>query len=230
MRKWSTHFILIFTGIAAALSPATTISASSPISDEDELLGASRLAFVRAVATPAAAIPASVLMRATAIAAVPAAVKDGRRYYGQGVVSARGARVDYWTPPAVIAFEGAIPLELKSPAVDFIVIAQTRRGLDYLIQGRIPDLAPYSMVAGALGHNAPVRIDADLLAYIQFDHYFAGVTIDDWVIDDMTASNAALYGRPYSTDDFVRGAGFFHVPSSARMWREALADYFREMS
>ena len=86
------------------------------------------------------------------------------------------------------------------------------------------------MAAGALGHNALARMDADLLAYIQFDNYFAGVTIDDWVVDDMTASNAALYGRPYSTDDIVRGAGFFHLPSSARKWREALAGYFRQMS
>jgi lipid-binding SYLF domain-containing protein len=230
MRKWSTLPLLIFASLFSALSPATTTSAPSPTSDEDELLRTATLVFTRAVATPAAAVPVSVLMRATAIAAVPSAVKDGRRYYGQGVVSARGARVDYWTPPAVIAFEGDIPLDLESRAVDFVVIAQTRRGLDGLIQGRVPGIGPYSMAAGALGRNALVRTDADLLAYIQFDTYFAGVTIDEWVVDDMTASNAALYGRPYSTDDIVRGAGFFHVPSSARMWRDALAGYFREMS
>ena len=46
----------------------------------------------------------------------------------------------------------------------------------------------------------------------------------------MRDSNAVLYGRPYSTDDIVRGAGFFHVPASARRWRETLARYFRKMS
>jgi len=230
MRKWSALPLLIFASIFAGLSPAATTSALSPILDEDELLRTATLVFTHAVAMPAAAIPASVLMRATAIAAVPSAVKDGRRYYGLGVVSARDARVDYWTPPAVIAFEGDIPLDLESRAVDFIVIAQTRRGLDYLIQGRIPGVGPNSMAAGALGHDALMRMDADLLAYVQFDNYFAGVKIDDWVVDDMTASNAVLYGRPYSTDDIVRGAGFFHLPSSARKWREALAGYFRQMS
>jgi hypothetical protein len=34
----------------------------------------------------------------------------------------------------------------------------------------------------------------------------------------------------YSTADIVRGAGFFHVPFSARAWRDAIAEYFREMS
>lgn len=230
MRKWPALPLLLFAGIFVGLSPAATTSAISPISDEGELVRTATLVFARAVAMPAAAIPAAVLMRATAIAAIPSAVKDGTRYYGRGVISARGARGDSWTPPAVIAFEGHIPLDLESRAVDFLLIAQTRRGLDHLTRGRLVSTASYSMVPGALGHSAPVRIDADLLAYIQFDHHFAGVTIEDWIVDDMTASNAALYGRPFSTDDIVRGAGFFHVPSSARMWRNALANYFREMS
>ncbi len=119
MHKWPALPLLIFASIFAGLSPAATTSALSPISDEDELLRTATLVFTRAVAMPAAAIPAAVLMRATAIAAVPSAVKDGRRYYGQGVVSARGARVDYWTPPAVIAFEGDIPLESREPGCRF---------------------------------------------------------------------------------------------------------------
>ena len=230
MLRGSTLLVLMVAGIFAGLSPAATTSALSPIPEEDDLLRSATNVFSRAVAAPAAAIPAAILMRATAIAAVPSAVRDGTRYYGRGVVSARGARPDQWTPPAVIAFEGDIPLDLEATAVDFLVIAQTRRGLAYLTLGRLPGTAPYSMVPGAVGHNAPIRIYADLLAFVRFDKYFAGVTIDNWTVDDMRASNAVLYGRPYSTDDIVRGAGFFHMPSSARMWREALASYFRDMS
>lgn len=230
MRKWPALPLLLFAGLFVGLTPAATTSAISPSSDEHELLRTSTLVFTRAVAMPAAAIPASVLMRAIAIAAIPSAVKDGTCYYGTGVISARGVRTDVWTPPAVIAFEGHIPLDLESRAVDFILTAQTRRGLSYLTQGRFVSAAPYAMVPGALGHSAAVRIDADILAYIRFDNHFAGVAIEDWIVDDMTASNAVLYGRPFSTDDIIRGAGFFHVPSSARMWRSALADYFRQMS
>lgn len=230
MTRSSTLLFLILAGTFAGPPPAATTSAVSPSSEEDAVLRSATHVFTHAVATPAAAVPAAVLMRATAIAAIPSAVRDGTLYYGRGVVSARGGRLDYWTPPAVIAFEGSIPLDLETTTVDFLVIAQTRRGLGYLTLGRIAGAAHCSMVPGALGHNTPVRIDADLLAYIRFDNYFAGVTIDNWIVDDMTASNAVLYGRPYSTDDIVRGAGFFHVPSAARMWRDALSDYFREMS
>jgi lipid-binding SYLF domain-containing protein len=230
MRPRTIHLILGIISIFAGLSLAATTSATSPTSDEDELLRNATLVFEHAVETPAAAIPAAVLMRATAIAVVPAAVKDGTRFYGNGVVSARGARADYWTPPAVIAFEGAIPLDLETGAADFILVAQTQRGLDYFLDGRIRNTATHSIVAGPLGHSTPVRINADLFAYMKFENYLAGVTIDDWVLQEMKASNAVLYGRPYSTDDIVRGAGFFHAPRSARMWRDAIGAYFREMS
>ena len=230
MRRALVALILISISALAGLSLAPTASATSPTSDEDELLRNATLAFARAVNTPVAAIPAAVLMRASALAVIPAAVKDGFRYYGKGVVSARGARPDYWTPPAIIAFEGAIPLDLETDAVDFVLIAQSRRGLDWLIDPRSSSATAHAMAAGALVHSTPTRINADLLAYMQFENYFAGVTVDDWILQEMKASNAALYGRPYSTDDIIRGAGFFHVPASAQQWRHVIAGYFRHMS
>jgi len=200
------------------------------MADEDEMLRNAARVFAHAVDTPAAAIPAAVLMRASGIAVIPAATADGNYYRGTGVVSARGARPEDWTPPAVITFEGAIPLNLETAAIDLILVAQTRRGLDYLVQDRFTSAAAHSIVAGPLGHGTPLRSDADLFAYMHFATYFAGVTVDDWVVEEMKASNAILYGRPYSTDDIMRGAGFFHLPPAARLWREALADYFRRMS
>lgn len=206
------------------------IVATSTIVAEDELLQSAAVVFADAVDTPAAAISAAVLMKASAIAVIPDAVRDGSRYYGKGVMSARGARPEYWSPAAIIAFEGAIPLALDNGKADFVVIAQTRRGLDHLLNGRLGSALSRPIAPGAIGHSSPARIDADLVGYIHFDKYFAGVTIDDWAVDDLPASNEALYGRPYSADDIVRGAGFFRLPPGARVWRDVIASYFREMS
>lgn len=230
MRRRLSVLSLAGLSAGAGLSLAATTSATSPTSSEVELVNTATLVFARAVETPAAAIPAAVMMRASAIAVIPTVIKDGTRHYGKGVMSARGARPDVWTPPAFIAFEGALPFELNVQPIDFIVIAQSRRGLDYLIHDGSPKATMGPISAGGIGHSAPVRIRADLLGYMQFDDYFAGVTIEDWSVRAVTESNAALYGRPYSTDDLVRGAGFFHLPSAARMWRDAIAGYFREMS
>ena len=216
--------------ILVGLSLAATPSANSPTSREDELLRNATLVFEHVVETPAAAIPTAVLMRAAAIAVIPAATQDGIRFHGDGVVSARGGRADDWTPPAVIAFEGAIPLHLETGNADFILVAETQRGLDYFLQGRVRNASTLSIVAGPLGHDTPVRINADLVAYLKIGNHLAGVTIADCVIQEIRESNAVLYGRPYSTDDIFRGAGFFHIKGPIRMWREALAAYFREMS
>ena len=229
MRPGNTNLILAIS-ILAGLAVAAKPSANTSESDEDELLRHATAVFERAVETRPAAISAAVLMRSVAIAIVPTAVKGGARYCGKEFVSARAEGMDYWTPPAVIAFQGTIPLDLETEVADFVVIAQTRRGLEYLIQERFASAPSPSIAAGELGHSAPVLTSADLLAYMQFDKYFAGVTIDEWVVQEVRASNAALYGRPYSTDDILRGAGFFHLPGAARMWRNAIAGYFREMS
>jgi lipid-binding SYLF domain-containing protein len=213
----------------AWLSLNPVVSAISPTSQEDELLENAALVFARAVDRPATAIPAAVLMRASAVAVVPSAIRDGNRYFGNGVMSARGAAPDKWTPPAIIAFEGEIPLDLETETVDFVIVAQTRQGADYLVADRTMSVAAGTIAAGPLGHSSPQNGEG-LVAYIQFDRYFAGVTIDEWVVHGLPASNDALYGRPYSTDDIVRGAGFFRTPPGARIWRDVLERYFRDMS
>ncbi len=90
MRLRGTHVILAIVSILVGLSLAATTSATSPASHEDDLLRKATVVFEHMVEPPAAAIPTAVLMRATAIAVIPAAVKDGTRFHGDGVVSARG--------------------------------------------------------------------------------------------------------------------------------------------
>ena len=68
------------------------------------------------------------------------------------------------------------------------------------------------------------------MAYMQFGDFFAGVTVNDWIVSELKDANARLYGRAYSTEDIVRGAGFFHLPPAARSWRNAIVAYFRELS
>ena len=228
MRRWILTLMLM--ALAGVKGPTATTSATSPITDEDDLLRAATTVFGRAVDSPVAAIPAAVLMRASAIAVIPAAARDGDRYHGKGVLSARGAWPDFWTPPAVIGFEGTVPFELETDTIDVIVIAQTRVGLDTFIEDDFVTPVGRPIVAGALGHNAPVRITADLLGYMHFDRYFAGVTIENWAVRELQEANAVLYGRPYSTDDILRGRGFFRLPPAARMWRDTIAGYFRGMS
>lgn len=195
---------------------------------QDELLGKATLVFQRTVDSPSAAIPAAIMHAARAVAVVPAARRDGERHYGMGIVSARGADPQDWTPPAVVAFQGTIPVNLEVDAVDFVLLALTPRGLDHLSQAQ-PRVAPGSIFPGPIRQNTRVAIDVDLLAYMQFGDYLAGLPIEEWSIVGMKSANALLYGRPYSTKEILSGTRL-RVPRTAQAWRNALVAYFREMS
>jgi lipid-binding SYLF domain-containing protein len=230
MRKWLALFTLIFTVTFAWLALAAAPSATSPTSPEDELLRDATLVFERATTMPYAAIPAHIMLRARGIFVIPAAERDGGLYYGVGAFSAREGGLEEWTPPAIVAFQGAIPIELEAEILDFILLPMSSRGLNYLTQERFAAPLVNQIAAGPLGHDGYVRMNADLLGYLRFGQYFAGVTIEAWEIRGRESSNMQLYGRPYSTDEIVRGAGFFHLPRTARLFRQTLTAYLREMS
>jgi lipid-binding SYLF domain-containing protein len=230
MRKWLANLTVTSTLCFAWLFLAATPSATSPTSPEDELLRDATLVFERATAVPHAAIPAHIMLRARGIVVIPLAERDGSLYYGVGVFSARQGGLEEWTPPAILAFQGAIPIELESEILDFILLPMSARGLNYLTQERFAAPLFTPIAPGPLGDDLQVRTSPDLVGYLRFGQYFAGVTIDDWEISEIRSSNMQLYGRPYSTDAIVRGAGFFQLPKTARLFRQALRAYFREMS
>ena len=218
---------LLVLGALVCLSSAMT-GATADQSFEDDLLNDATLVFKGVATVPSPALPASVLMNARAIAVFPRAYRDGGLYYGTGVVSGQSG-LDGWSPPAVIAFQGALPIELEAAFVDFVFVARTARGVDYLTQAKY--MAPVwdTIPSGPVTSTARLA-KTDLVAYMRFGTYFAGVTIADWEFTEMRTSNERLYGRPYSTDEVFRTAGFFHLQKSARAWRDALAAYFRNAS
>ena len=80
------HLALIFLSIGtlAGLSLTALVTATSPISEEDELLRNATLVFSRAVDTPAAAIPAAVLIRAIGHCGYPGRDGTGQPLSWQG--------------------------------------------------------------------------------------------------------------------------------------------------
>ena len=199
-----------------------------PPSPEHELIGRATFIFRRVVETPSAAIPASVMQRARALAVFPAAVGETGCYSGLGIVSARGNSSQDWTMPALIAFEGQIPLSLDVASLDFVFVALTPTGADYFKRPESALTGDRFIAPGPLGQGTPVKTGTDILAYMQFGDFFAGVTVRELSVRQLKDASARVYGKPYSTADVLRGG--FKAPSVAQAWRDALASYFREMS
>ena len=108
---------LLILGALGWLSLSAIPGATADTSFEDDLLDDATLIFKVAATVPRPAIPASTLMSARAIAVFPRAQRDGNLYYGTGVVSGQGV-FDGWSPPAIISFQGALPVTLESDVVD----------------------------------------------------------------------------------------------------------------
>ena len=211
---------------------AVSAMASTPLLPEELLIHRATSVLARVLDAPAPAIPQRVLERARAVIVVPGGsprppLGDGGSLMS-GVLSARGAAPDHWSPPAIVELRGAIAPTLDVTSLDVIVVAQTGRGLNALMADG--EWYPGAVVIAAGPINDEERLGADLVAYVRFDNYFAGVTIDDWTIESSKDANAVLYGRGYSTEAIVRGQGFFHLRPAARAWRETLAELFGRMS
>ncbi len=211
---------------------AVSSIASIPLPFEEQLLQQAATVLTRVLDTPRPAIPQSVLERTRAIVVVPGASTQwslgDRGSAMTGVLSARGATPDHWSPPAIVGLRGAIAAKLDVDNFDVILIAQTARGLDALMAERqwLPGsvvIAPGPVIEGE-------AIDGDLVAYVRFENYVAGVAIDEWTIESLKDANAVLYGKGYSTESIVRGLGFFQLQPAARAWRNTLAEVFGRMS
>jgi lipid-binding SYLF domain-containing protein len=216
--------------IAVALAVGSI--ASIPLPFEEQLLHQATAVLAHVLDAPRPAIPQSVLARARAVLVMPG-VKgdrpaDDRSLNATGVLSARGATPEHWSPPAIVGLRGAIAAKFDVDNFDIVVIAQTGRGFDALIAER--QWLPGSVTIAPGPVNEGAAIDADLVAYALFENYFGGIAIDEWTVESSKDANAVLYGKGYSTESVVRGLGFFQLRPAARAWRNTLAVLFGQMS
>lgn len=222
MSRW----ISVFALLSLSAAPLTQTSTAP----DGDLFHHATTVLQRALNVPESAIPAATMSRARAIAVFPKVWKDESIYFGTGVLSARGGLRDAWTPPAIVAIQGRLPIELEVEAIDLILIALTPNGLNYLTRDRYASPVLWPIHPGTLGRNSRPARDADLVAYMTFANFFAGVTIEDWEITALTERNKSLYGYPYSTFDLAYDTDRASLPSGARDFVGTLMTYFRRES
>jgi lipid-binding SYLF domain-containing protein len=213
------------------LATSVKLGAGAPPSAEEVLIRAATRIFQRAMDAPSAAIPSAAMARAQAIAVIPGARNDGAYSAGNGIVSARrGLRNDgpQWSAPAIITYDGQMTPTLDVGTLDLILVAITPRGLAYLSDDETSFTAANVIQPGPLGQDARINTNTDVLAYMQFGDYFAGVTLEQWSVCAAPFANERLYGKPLNTKTVFRGE--LSVPALAQAWRNALAAYSKESS
>jgi lipid-binding SYLF domain-containing protein len=213
------------------LATSVKLAAGAPPSAEDILLRNATRVFQRAMDAPFAAIPSAVMARAQAIAVIPGAGNDGAYSAGTGVISARSGLSNdgpHWSAPAIITYDGQMMPTLDVGTIDLILVAISPRGLAYLSDDETSFTAANGIQPGPLGQDARINTNTDVLAYVQFGDYFAGITLEQWSVCTAPFANERLYGKPLNTKTVFRGG--LGVPTPAQAWRNALAAHSKESS
>ncbi|MFB3813682.1 MAG: YSC84-related protein [Terriglobales bacterium] len=188
------------------------------------------------MATPDNAIPEEILAAADCVAIVPSMVRAGfivGGRYGRGIATCRtaGQGANRWSAPVPIRIEGgSFGLQIGGQAVDLVMLAMNRKGMEDLLSSKFRIGADISAAAGPVGRHAEGATDwkmrAQLLTYSRSRGAFAGVTLNGAVVRQDEDATAELYGRKISHLAILNGQ--VPPPPGTRPFLTEVAKYFRE--
>jgi lipid-binding SYLF domain-containing protein len=160
---------------------------------------------------PDKGIPEEVLESAKCIAVVPHLVKGGFVFggkYSRGVASCRTA--NGWSAPAFISIGGGSSgLQIGMEGVDLIMLIMNDRGMQQLLSSKFQLGGEGTAAAGPVGRHASAgtdwKMDAEILTYSRSKGVFAGLTLEDAVVEQDADSTAVVYGKNVSFRKLLMG-------------------------
>lgn len=172
-------------------------------------------------------IPKELLDRAECVIIFPSVKKFAVGIggsYGRGAIACRtGEAFDGpWSAPAMFALEGgSIGFQLGGQATDFVLLVMNNRGAESVLGSKVKLGADASAAAGPKGRTAGASTDivmrAEILTYSRSRGLFAGVSLEGSTLRSDGDANAAVYGKPLSAKDIVRGGTVTATPDGQRV-------------
>lgn len=158
--------------------------------------------FSEIMAAPDKGIPQDLLEKAYCIVIVPG-VKTGAfivgAKYGKGYLSCRAGSGHGWSAPAAIRIEGgSFGFQIGASATDLIMLVNSERGAEKLLQSKFTLGAEASVAAGPVGRTVTAQTDAqmhaEILSWSRSQGLFAGIALEGATLREDLDDNAALYG------------------------------------
>jgi len=180
------------------------------------------------MAAPDKGIPQEVLDHAKCIAVVPHLLKGGFVFgaeNGRGVATCRTA--SGWSAPAFFTITGGSwGLQIGVEGIDLVMVIQSDKGMDRLINSKFEIGADASVAAGPVGRHASAdtdwKMNAEILTYSRARGIFAGITLNGAAIRRDDDSTEAIYGHEISTRRILMGE--VPPPAEARAFLSAIRD------
>jgi lipid-binding SYLF domain-containing protein len=199
-------------------------------SKEEETVQMATNVLDEVMAIPANAIPQSLLSKARAVAIVPNVVKGGFVIgirHGRGVVLIRDDAGNWQAPLFISLTSGSVGWQAGVQATDLIMVFQTRKSVNSLMNGRLTLGVDAAAAAGPVGRQATaatdVTLSAEILSYSRSRGLFAGFALDGAGIQiDNLAAASYYHGQGAGPNAW---AGTPVVPPSAVALVNRLALY-----
>lgn len=178
------------------------------------------------MATPDKGIPEEVLDHAKCVAVVPHMVKGGFVFGaegGRGVATCRNA--NGWSAPAFFSVEGGSwGLQIGVEGIDLVMIFQTDKGMEHLLNSKFKIGADASAAAGPVGRHASAdtdwKMNAEILTYSRAKGVFAGLTLNGAAVHPDDDSMKAVYGPDVTERQVLTGK--VPAPASAHAFLAAI--------
>jgi len=219
--------------IAAGLALTTSLLAVE--NEPAHRLGEAASVFSEIMNAPDKGIPQDLLEKAYCIVIVPsvktAAFVVGAKY-GKGYLSCRSGSGHGWSAPAAVRIEGgSVGFQIGASATDLIMLINSERGAEKLLQSKFTLGGEVSVAAGPVGRTATAQTDAqmhaEILSWSRSQGVFAGIALEGATLREDLDDNAALYGTKLE-NRFIVSSGTRPPESAAALmtllnvysWRE----------
>lgn len=159
-------------------------------------------------------IPARLLAEAHGVAIIPRVLKIGlvgAVRMGHGVVIIKDKDGNWGAPQFVTLTGGSVGWQIGAQSSDVILVFNTQRSVQGLLQGKFTIGADAAAAAGPVGRNlaaaTDARLQAEIYSYSRSRGLFAGVSIDGSAIE-IDHNGAAIYyaARPGEPPSVPEGA------------------------
>jgi lipid-binding SYLF domain-containing protein len=152
-------------------------------------------------------IPSKIMSEAECVAVVPNMVKIALGFggsHGKGVATCKTA--SGWSAPAPFAITGGSwGLQIGGQAVDLVLLAMNKKGMDALLSSKFKIGADASAAAGPVGRAGEASTDwkmkSELLTYSRARGIFAGIDLSGAKVSQDKDETRILYGKmvPFAT-------------------------------
>jgi lipid-binding SYLF domain-containing protein len=209
------------TALLALVSVATMTLPAFAQNKIDDRLGNSAEVLKQILAKPDA-IPKTYLDKARCVLVFPGVKKVGVGLgvtYGRGVIVCRSGTdmTGPWSAPAMYKLDvGSLGVQLGSSTTDYVLLVQTKTGVEKVLSGKLKLGAGCSAVAGPSGAQAQGLNDpnVDILTYSRAKGgLFAGASLGSASMDTDDDANKSLYGKDISATQIVREGAVTITPS-----------------